>query len=55
MHLWQVIISLAVISVVWALWSLRGVLKNHTELDAAKKELLKGRVVYQKESSSSSS
>lgn len=54
MTIWYIVAGLIVVSFLWALWSLRGVLKNHKELEVAQKELLKGRVVYQNESSTSS-
>ncbi len=52
MNIGLVIIILFGISFLWALWSLWGQ-KHHTkETKRVQKELLKGRVLYQKESSS---
>lgn len=45
---------IAVISVVMSIWSLRQEFRRHPEVTRAKKELLKGKVIYQDSSSSSS-
>lgn len=55
MMIWYIIAALAIISVLWAVWSLRGQLKSREGLEEAQKELSKGRVVFQNESSPSSS
>lgn len=47
-----VIIILVFISVLWSLWSLKGLLDNKKEAFWVKKDLSKGRVIYHKESSS---
>lgn len=50
----QALVVIAVISVAWAIWSLRELsIKN--ELEDTKTKLKKGRVVYQRTSSTGSS
>jgi len=44
---WTIIILLAIISILWALWSLRKQTKLD-ELQGVKKELKKKRVIFQK-------
>lgn len=50
----QVLIIIAVISIAWAIWSLKN-LSVKKEIGETKEKLKKGRVVYQRTSSSSSS
>lgn len=50
----QAIAIIAIVSVIWALWSLRG-LSIKKEVEDTKTKLKKGRVVYQRTSSTDSS
>lgn len=55
MILFIVLFALFGISIVWSFWSLKKMLDTKKETDHVKQELLKGRVVFQNDSSSSSS
>lgn len=48
-------VIMAIISVVWSIWSLKGLSQNPKVTKGVKKELSKGRVVYQDPSSDDSS
>lgn len=42
-----VVVSLAIISVLWAVWSLRGLKKDGKVTQNVKQDLAKGRVIFQ--------
>gem|GEM_PF-5911685 len=50
-----VVVILIIISIVWAFWSLRGILHAQQDSDQVRKELSKKKIVYQSDSVSSSS
>ncbi|MCL5438743.1 MAG: hypothetical protein M1268_02005 [Patescibacteria group bacterium] len=50
-----IIIIIAVVSVLWAVLSLRNAIKNPKTIKEVKKELSKGRVIYSSELSDKSS
>lgn len=49
------VIIIVLISIAWALWSLQSLKPNRKEIEHAKSQLKKGRVIFHRDDSSSSS
>lgn len=52
--MFEIVIFIAVISIVWAFFSLQSQIKDKSSFKKVKSELKKGRVVYQRSQNSSS-